>query len=36
MKHNSEEILTQVLVHSSGELDTDDFLKRMHGKIEEK
>ena len=36
MKHNSEEILTQVLIHSSGELDIDDFLKRMHGKIEEK
>tara|TARA_A100001011_G_scaffold204232_1_gene212514 strand:+ start:631 stop:1023 length:393 start_codon:yes stop_codon:yes gene_type:complete len=36
MKHNSEEILTQVFVHSSGELNTDDFLKRLHRKIEEK
>ena len=36
MKHNPEEILTQVLVHSSGELNTEDFLKRLHRKIEEK
>ena len=36
MKNNLDEILAQVSIESSGEIDTDDFLKRLHGKIEKK
>ena len=36
MKNNLDEMLTQFSIESSGEVDIDDFLKKLHGKIEEK
>lgn len=36
MKNNLDEMLTPLSIESSGEVDTDDFLKKLHGKIEEK